>query len=117
MRLRTPFLAALALAGIALPLFAHADVDPQLFSDLHWRLIGPFRGGRVLAVSGVAGNAQHFYFGAVNGGVWETNDAGRTWQPIFDQQGIGTIGALAVAPSDPKTIYVGTGEADMRSDI
>jgi len=96
---------------------AFADVDPSLFGDLHWRLIGPFRGGRVLAVSGVPNEPAHFYFGHVNGGVWETHDAGRTWMPIFDEQPIGSIGALAVAPSDPKTIYVGTGEADMRSDI
>jgi photosystem II stability/assembly factor-like uncharacterized protein len=85
--------------------------------DLQWRLIGPFRAGRVLAVSGVPGQPQHFYFGSVNGGVWETNDTGRTWQPIFDSQPVGSIGALAIAPSDPNTIYVGTGEADMRSDI
>ena len=87
------------------------------FGDLHWRLLGPFRGGRVLAVAGVPGQPRHFYFGAVNGGVWETLDAGRTWQPIFDGQPVGSIGALAVAPSDPDVIYVGTGEADMRSDI
>lgn len=87
------------------------------FGDLHWRLLGPFRGGRVLTVAGVPGQPQHFYFGAVNGGVWETLDAGRTWQPIFDDQPVGSIGALAIAPSDPKVIYVGSGEADMRSDI
>ena len=104
---------ALVLAAAA-PLFA---VDPSLFQELHWRLIGPFRGGRVLAVSGVPGEADHFYFGSVNGGVWETNDAGRTWQPIFDSQPVASIGALAVAPSNPHVIYVGTGEADMRSDI
>jgi photosystem II stability/assembly factor-like uncharacterized protein len=94
-----------------------AAVDPSLFRDLRWRNIGPFRGGRVLAVSGVPGEPEHFYFGSVNGGVWETRDAGRTWQPIFDGQPIGSVGALAVAPSDPKVIYVGSGEADMRSDI
>src|SRR5262245_50669488 len=94
-----------------------AAVDSSFFQDLHWRLIGPFRGGRVLAVSGVPGEPEHFYFGSVNGGVWETLDAGRTWQPIFDSQPIGSIGALAVAPLDPKVIYVGSGEADMRSDI
>ena len=96
---------------------ATATVDPAQFQDLRWRLIGPFRGGRVLAVSGVPGEPEHFYFGSVNGGVWETRDAGRTWQPIFDWQPIGSIGALAVAPSDPRILYVGSGEADMRSDI
>ncbi len=102
----------LACAGAAL-----AAVEPDQLQALHWRSIGPFRGGRVLAVSGVPGEPEHYYFGAVNGGVWETRDAGRSWQPIFDTAPNGSIGALAVAPSDPKVIYVGTGEADMRSDI
>ncbi|MCE5232800.1 MAG: hypothetical protein ABFC67_03095 [Mizugakiibacter sp.] len=106
-----------ALVLLAASWSAAAAVDPTLFQDLHWRLLGPFRGGRVLAVAGVQGQPQHFYFGAVNGGVWETHDAGRTWQPIFDGQPVGSIGAIAVAPSDPKVLYVGTGEADMRSDI
>src|SRR6476661_926783 len=92
-------------------------VEPVLLQDLRWRLIGPFRGGRVLAVAGVPAEPAHFYFGSVNGGVWETNDAGRTWQPIFDSQPVGSIGALAVAPSNPRVIYAGSGEADMRSDI
>ena len=92
-------------------------INPALYQDLHWRLIGPFRGGRALAVTGVPGDPQHFYFGSVNGGVWETRDAGRTWQPIFDSQPIGSIGAIAIAPSSPNVIYVGSGEADMRSDI
>ena len=92
-------------------------VSPDLAGSLHWRLLGPFRAGRVLAVSGVPGEPDHFYFGSVNGGVWESRDTGRTWQPIFDDQPIGSIGALAVAPSDPDVLYVGTGEADMRSDI
>ncbi|HKR62254.1 MAG TPA: hypothetical protein VJZ00_00880 [Thermoanaerobaculia bacterium] len=94
-----------------------ATVDPALHQELRWRLIGPFRGGRVCAVTGVPGQPEHFYFGSVNGGVWETRDAGRTWQPIFDDQPIGTIGAIAVAPSNPNVLYVGSGEADMRSDI
>jgi photosystem II stability/assembly factor-like uncharacterized protein len=93
------------------------QIDPGYFTALHWRLIGPFRGGRALAVTGVPGEPGHFYFGAVDGGVWESLDAGRTWNPIFDGQDVGSIGAIAVAPSDPRTIYVGTGEADMRSDI
>ncbi len=96
---------------------ATAQVDPAHFSDLHWRLVGPFRGGRVLAVTGVPDEPEHFYFGSVNGGVWETRDAGRTWNPIFDSQPAGSIGAIAVAPSDARVLYVGTGEADMRSDI
>jgi photosystem II stability/assembly factor-like uncharacterized protein len=96
---------------------AQAIVAPSLFQELKWRSIGPFRGGRVLAVEGVSGEPLHFYFGAVNGGVWETRDAGRTWSPIFDAAGVGSIGALAIAPSNPRIIYVGTGEADMRSDI
>jgi photosystem II stability/assembly factor-like uncharacterized protein len=115
MRLRR-HLAVLAL-GLATALTAHAAVDPSLYQGLSWRSIGPFRGGRVLTVAGIAGDSQHFYFGAVDGGVWATADAGRTWQPIFDSEKVGSIGALALAPSDPRTIYVGTGEADMRSDI
>jgi photosystem II stability/assembly factor-like uncharacterized protein len=94
-----------------------SPVNPVVFQDLHWRLVGPFRGGRVLAVSGVPGEPGHFYFGSVDGGVWESTNAGRTWRPIFDSVPVGSIGALAVAPSDPRVIYVGTGEADMRSDI
>lgn len=92
-------------------------VNPAFLSALHWRLVGPFRGGRSVAVTGVPGNPTLFYFGAVAGGVWKTNDAGRTWKPIFDGQPIASIGAISVAPSNPSVIYVGTGEADMRSDI
>jgi photosystem II stability/assembly factor-like uncharacterized protein len=106
------------LAGAGQPATAGpGTVDPADYQALHWRLIGPFRGGRVLTVSGIPGDDRHFYFGAVDGGVWATQDAGRTWRPIFDGQPVGSIGAIAIAPSRPTTIYVGTGEADMRSDI
>jgi photosystem II stability/assembly factor-like uncharacterized protein len=93
------------------------SVSPEFVSGLKWRLIGPFRGGRAVAVAGVPGDNTTFYFGAVNGGIWKTSDAGTVWTPIFDQQPIGSIGAIAVAPSDPKTIYAGTGESDIRSSL
>jgi photosystem II stability/assembly factor-like uncharacterized protein len=92
-------------------------LDDEFFQELRWRSIGPHRGGRSLAVTGVPGQPEVFYFGSVDGGVWRTNDAGRTWNPIFDSQPIGSIGAIAVAPSKPDVIYVGSGEADMRSNI
>ncbi len=111
-------LLALACAGPARAAAAPvAQIAPAQFQALRWRLIGPFRGGRVLAVTGVPQHPQRFYFGAVDGGVWRSDDAGRTWRPIFDAVPVGSIGAIAVAPSDPDVIYVGTGEADMRSDI
>ena len=71
----------------------------------------------MVAVAGVPGDSTTFYFGAVNGGIWKTSDAGTVWKPIFDDQPIGSIGAIAVAPSDPNTIYAGTGESDIRSDL
>ncbi len=113
---RAAFLLA-SMAWVTAAVGAQAAVAPSLFQDLHWRSIGPFRGGRVLAVAGAPDDPRRFYFGAVNGGVWKTQDAGRTWSPIFDAEPVGSIGALAIAPSAPGVIYVGTGEADMRSDI
>ena len=105
------FFLLLTVVAVAQP------VPPELVNGLKWRLIGPFRGGRVVAVAGVPGDSTTFYFGAVNGGIWKTTDAGVVWAPIFDGQPVGSIGALAVAPSDPKTIYAGTGETDIRSDL
>src|SRR5690348_1577438 len=117
MRRLLTFVLAGALLAPA-PVFAASNSGySAYFGALSWRLVGPFRGGRVLAVTGVPGQPNHFYFGAVNGGVWESLDTGRTWRPIFDGQDIASIGAIAVAPSDPRVLYVGTGEADMRSDI
>lgn len=92
-------------------------VPNDYFSALQWRLIGPFRGGRVVAVTGVPGDPNTFYFGGVEGGVWKTIDAGLTWKPIFDHEPIASIGAIAVAPSNPSVIYVGTGESDIRSAL
>ena len=118
MRMKTTARALLATTLLAAASLAEAaTVDPSLFQQLQWRSVGPFRGGRVLAVAGDPVDSRKFYFGSVNGGVWRTDDAGRTWAPIFDQVNVGSIGAIAVAPSNPKIIYVGTGEADMRSDI
>jgi photosystem II stability/assembly factor-like uncharacterized protein len=91
--------------------------DPSLFSGLKWRMIGPFRAGRAVAATGVPGQPNHFYFGSVGGGVWESTNSGESWNPIFDKQDVASIGAIAVAPSDPNIIYVGSGEADMRSQI
>jgi photosystem II stability/assembly factor-like uncharacterized protein len=110
-------LSVLLVAAFAAASAAAASAKPSPFGALHYRLIGPFRGGRALAVTGVPGEPNHFYFGAVDGGVWESMNAGRTWTPIFDGEPVGSIGAIAVAPTDSRVIYVGSGEADMRSDI
>jgi photosystem II stability/assembly factor-like uncharacterized protein len=88
-----------------------------MFGGLEWRLIGPFRGGRAVAVSGVPGSSTEFFFGSVDGGVWKTEDAGVTWTPLFDGQPVASIGALAIAPSDSNVKYAGTGESDIRSDL
>jgi photosystem II stability/assembly factor-like uncharacterized protein len=88
-----------------------------VLAGLRWRMVGPFRGGRVNGVAGVPGNPTTFYFGSVGGGVWKTVNSGRTWTPVFDEQPVASIGAIAVAPSSPNVVYVGTGEADMRSQI
>ena len=94
-----------------------APVSPDLYSDLRWRMIGPFRGGRVAAATGVPGRPNEFYFGAVNGGVWKTIDGGRVWFPIFDGQSTASIGAISVATSDPNSVYVGSGESTLRDSV
>ena len=110
------FVPALILSLTVLPALAQT-VDPAEFSGLHWRMIGPFRAGRVVAVSGATGGGSTFYFGGVDGGVWKSTDAGTVWKPIFDHEPVASIGALAVAPSDPQVMYAGTGESDIRSDL
>jgi photosystem II stability/assembly factor-like uncharacterized protein len=94
-----------------------APVPADYFSGLRWRMLGPFRGGRVAAATGVPGRPNEFYFGAVNGGVWKTIDGGREWLPIFDSQSTASIGAITVAPSQPNTIYVGSGESTLRDSV
>ena len=105
----------LAIAA-ALPAAAQ-PFAPSLFGDLRWRMIGPFRGGRTVAASGVPGNTSVFYMAPNNGGVWKTTDAGRTWAPIFDAQPTGSIGALAVSWSRPDRVWAGSGEGLQRPDL
>jgi hypothetical protein len=109
----------MALLSFLIPtLTAYAQqYDPSLYSGLRWHMIGPFRAGRVNAVSGVAGQPDTFYFGSVGGGVWKSTNAGRTWTPVFDANNVASIGAIGVAASKPDVVYVGTGEADMRDSI
>jgi photosystem II stability/assembly factor-like uncharacterized protein len=95
---------------------AAAAIDEKLFKGMQWRQVGPFRGGRALAIEGVVGEPDTYYFGAVAGGVWKTTDAGANWTPLFDKEAISSIGAIAVAPSDHNVVYAGTGEAAIRGN-
>ena len=97
--------------------FGGDQFSDSLANGLKWRSIGPYRGGRVLAVTGVVGDPNTFYFGAVAGGVWRSTNAGLSWIPLFDKQPISSIGAIAVADSNPNVMYVGTGEACIRGNI
>ncbi|HWY15989.1 MAG TPA: hypothetical protein VNX86_12700 [Rhizomicrobium sp.] len=96
---------------------AGPQINPALFQALHWRGIGPYRGGRALAVTGIPGDPYTFFHGAVAGGVWKTTDAGATWTPLSDHAPFWSVGAIAVAPSNRHIIYVGTGEAAPRGNI
>src|SRR5579871_5878214 len=101
-------------AALAITSLLIAQTVPEaMYNALSWRMIGPFRGGRAECAAGVPADPNVFYFGAVGGGIWKTTDAGTVWNPIFDSQHIASIGALEVAPSDPNTLYAGTGETDL----
>jgi photosystem II stability/assembly factor-like uncharacterized protein len=104
------YLAALFFALIVSTSTALAQYDPAAFSAMKWRLVGPHRAGRVTTVAGVPGNPSIYYFGTPGGGMWKTVDGGRTWKPIFDEAHVPSIGALALAPSNPNIIYAGTGD-------
>jgi photosystem II stability/assembly factor-like uncharacterized protein len=111
---RAMFAAALILA--ALPA-AGQQPDSTTFAPMRWRMIGPHRGGRTVGALGVPGQPNVFYIGVNNGGVWKSTDYGRVWRPIFDDQPTGSVGAIAVAPSDPNVLYVGSGEGLQRPDL
>ena len=113
-------LACILLASHVLFFAVHLSAqqyDPSMYQELGWRMIGPFRGGRTVSISGIPGHQNIFYMAPNNGGVWKSTDFGHTWNPIFDDQPTGSIGALAVAWSDPDTIYVGSGEGLRRPDL
>ena len=105
------------LFALIAPLLTAQTFSPANYAGLRWREIGPFRGGRTVGAAGIAGQPNVFYIGVNNGGVWKTDDFGRTWKPIFDDQPTGSIGAVAIAPSDPNTVYVGSGEGLQRPDL
>ena len=113
MRLLRQLFLLLLLASLA----GAQQYPEQFYQDLHWRMIGPFRGGRTRAVAGIAGQPNVFYVGAVDGGVWKSDDYGRTWHPIFDDQPTQSIGAIGVSPSNPDIVYVGSGEGLQRPDL
>ena len=109
-------LLTIAFVLAAWPVYAQGP-DPSLYDAMRWRAIGPFRGGRTVGAAGVPQQPNVFYIGVNNGGVWKTTDYGQTWAPLFDGQPTQSIGAVAVAPSDPNVIYVGSGEGLQRPDL
>ena len=107
---------SLVLAAALVPVAAYSQ-SSDLYSGMRWREIGPTRAGRARAVSGVASEPNVAYIGFDNGGVWRSTDYGSTWTPLFDNEPTGSIGAIAVAPSNPNIIYVGTGAGIIRPDL
>ena len=102
---------------LPIPSSSAQQIPENTYQDLRWRMIGPFRGGRTRAATGVPSQPNIFYVGQVNGGVWKSDDYGRTWTPIFDHESTQSIGAIAVAPSNPDIIYVASGEGLHRPDL
>ena len=118
MREKAAAAAVLMLVSLAaVPARQQGAVDPALFAGLRWRPIGPMRASRTCAVAGHRSHPYTFYIGVCNGGLWKTTDAGTTWTPIFDQQPTQSIGALAIAPSNPQILYAGSGEGLHRPDL
>src|SRR5262245_5049292 len=117
--LSSVFLLALVggVSSVSIPAQQTTAVNPSLFAEMRWRNIGPYRAGRTKAAAGHPSQPYTFYIGMCNGGVWKTTDAGRTWTPIFDDQPTGSIGWVAVAPSDPNILYVASGEGLPRPDL
>ena len=115
--MRSTWVRSALLICTALATAAAQPVNADVFHELHWRNVGPFRGGRTRAACGVPSQPNVFYVGAVDGGVWKSDDYGRTWTPIFDNQPTQSIGAIAVAPSDPNIVYVASGEGLQRPDL
>src|ERR1051325_6799482 len=111
------FLAAFVLRLLLPSVLFAQQVDRSLYQSMKWRMIGPFRAGRTVGAVGIPSQPNVFYMGVNNGGVWKTTDAGRTWEPIFDDQPTGSIGDIAVTPSNPNVIFVGSGEGVQRPDL
>lgn len=116
-RLKSVILAIIALTTLVAICPAQQVINESLFKGMKWRSIGPYRGGRVIAVAGIPGDPTTYYFGGVAGGVWKSTDSGATWKPTFDHESVSSIGAIAVSESNHNVIYVGTGEADIRGNI
>jgi photosystem II stability/assembly factor-like uncharacterized protein len=116
LRLIVSFVILLSVVFLS-PTAAFTQVPESTYQELHWRMIGPFRGGRTRAACGVPSQPNVFYIAQVNGGVWKTEDYGRTWNPIFDHESSQSVGSIAVAPSDPNIVYVGSGEGLHRPDL
>jgi len=115
--LRRLGIGVLALLTVSPPLLCSQELASRPLPEMHWRMIGPFRGGRTRAATGVASQPNVFYVGQGDGGVWKSDDYGRTWNPIFDGQPSQSVGAIAVAPSNPNIVYVASGEGLHRPDL